>query len=473
MTHLSVYEWKSVKVGPGDKQFTRDQADAIHSAACAHALAHEGGINVLVYRRDALLARQMVGIVAADAPSGGCSLEILPKVDPDLPEPSDTEAEAYERQSVRARLVRMLDVALGLKLDLGSSAAIARQNETLLEILIRHFADRLLAEVRRGLPRQYIQCQDDLPALHGRLDVVRQFARNAVRPDRLACRFDELSADTPLMRIMAAASLFLSKHARSPDTLRKLLELQHAFAHIPQIPVSRLPWKKVRTDRTNRRWESLFALAKLLLRRDYQSTHHGASAPQGLTLLFPMNDLFEAYVAALLRRALAGTGIDVTEQGGRRNCLAEFTGEVLAHTSGTLFQTKPDLLLCRDGETLAIVDTKWKKLGVDPTERKHGVAQSDIYQMMAYARLYRCNEIALLYPETPGKCRNLPEHLGMVGGSERLSLATLDVSLPEADLVSGLRQFGLALAKMNGEITSRLPTRTIGALERTVLQEKM
>ena len=43
----------------------------------------------------------------------------------------------------------------------GQAAAMATQKETLLDILIRLFSDRLLAEARRGLPRSYLAQKDD------------------------------------------------------------------------------------------------------------------------------------------------------------------------------------------------------------------------------------------------------------------------------------------------------------------------
>ncbi|MBA4766199.1 MAG: McrC family protein [Sphingomonadales bacterium] len=423
MSHFTVREWGHVKLGEGG--FARAQADALHAAACGHPLAHRDGTNVLVYRRDRIVARQMVGMVAAK----GCSLEILPKVDPDA-------AEDEQADSVRRRLVRMLDVALGLDLDLGGEAAIHRQSNTLLEVLIRAFADKLLAEVRRGLPRLYRQHEDDLPALRGRLDVTRQFTRNAVRPDRLACRFDQLDADTPLMRVMAAAVVYLGKHARSPATRRMLDELRHVLADIPLVPVNRLPWKEVRIDRTNRRWESLFRLAQLLLRRDWQATHHAARSPEGVTLLFPMNDLFEKYVAALLRKALAGSEVEVVDQGGHRACLGMFTGEHLE--TGDTFRTRPDIMLRRGGDILAIIDTKWKKLARDLLDRKHGVSQADVYQLMAYARLYPTRELMLLYPGVPGEPCGERAPFGMAGGSERLAVATIDTAQAEGEVVRRL-----------------------------------
>lgn len=425
MTHLTIHEWGHARFG--EAGLTREQAHALHAAACEHLLAHEDATNILVLGRDRIIARQMVGMVSAR----GCSLEILPKVDPDAGEEEGDE-------TVRSRLVRMLDVALGLDLDIGAEAAIARQKNTLLEILIDAFATRLLAEVRRGLPRAYRQCEEDLPALRGRLDVTRQFTRNAVRPDRLACRFDQLEADTPLMRIMAAATVFLARHARTLGTRRKLDELRHALADIPLMPITRLPWQAVRIDRTNRRWEALFRLARLLLQRDWQATHHAAKAPEGLTLLFPMNDLFEKYIAVLLRRALVGTGIEVIDQGGHRACLGAFTGEYLEN--GDVFRTMPDIMLRRRGEIFAIIDTKWKKLSSDPLDRKHGVSQADVYQLMAYARLYRTAELMLLYPGKPGQGCAERAQFGIAGGHERLRIATADVSLDEKVLGEALRQ---------------------------------
>jgi 5-methylcytosine-specific restriction enzyme subunit McrC len=351
----------------------------------------------------------------------------------------ELESDESERAAVRNRLVEMLDVALGLGLSAGNFAALARQHETLLDILIRHFADSLLAQMRRGLPRRYLQCADDLPALRGRLDIARQFTVHAVRPDHLSCRFDSLEADTPLIRIMAACVRVLARYARRGTTQRKLAELRHMLAEIPEVPVARLPWKEVSIDRTNQRWESLFGLAKLLLLREWQATHHSAGSPEGLTLLFPMNDLFEAYVAALLRRSVAGSGVEVVQQGGLRNCLGDWSQDVPCH--GNVFQTKPDIQL-KDaaGRTRLIIDTKWKMLAENLVDRKHGVSQADVYQLMAYARLYDCQELMLLYPATPNSTYGLRKSYGIARGFERLQITTIDVAQSRDEVIRRLRK---------------------------------
>lgn len=415
MTHLTVHEWGRISVyngtGPApERAFTRSQANALLLAARSHPLANRSGTNILVDRYSDIWAQQVVGVIAAP----GCSLEILPKID---------AASDEDDETIRTRLVSMLDVALGLKLGDGQALAMARQNETLLDILIRLFADRLLAEARRSLPRAYMAQEENLAALRGRLDVIRQFTHNAVRPDRLACRFDTLMPDTPLLRVMKACVLMLRRHARVLETQRRLDELRFLLAEVSDVPVNALPWAQVRIDRTNRRWETLYGLAKLFLKREWQRTNHDAKAGQGITLLFAMNDLFEAYIAALARRALLGSDLTVHSQGGLRYCLME-EGD----GGKERFQTTPDILIKRNGQVVMVIDTKWKLIGRNPEDKKRGVSQSDVYQMMAYARLYQCREVMLLYPHHASLgSEALDAGYGMMEGDERLRIASVDL----------------------------------------------
>lgn len=426
MTHLTVREWGGVCVNTESSinaphAFTRPQANALLTAAREHPLANQHGTNILIDRHNKIIAGQMVGVIAAP----GCSLEILPKFDDETIEPDAT---------IRNRLIRMLDVALGLKLGNGQAATMARQAESLLEILIRLFAERLLSEVHRGLPRTYLAQEDDLPSLRGRLNIKRQFTTLAVRPDRLACRYDELSADTALLRIMKACVVLLHHYARAADTLRRLNELRILLSGVSDVPFSHLPWSQVRIDRTNHRWEALYNLARLLLRRDWQATHHDKRAQNGITLLFPMNDLFEAYIAALAKRAVRGTEWTVRAQAGRLYCLIEDVKE-----GKPRFQTRPDLLIERNHQIVMMIDTKWKRIGRHPEDARHGISQADVYQMMAYARIYQCPQVMLLYPHHAG-LGTQPLNAGyrILAGKEQLQVASVNLVLDEDKIVEQL-----------------------------------
>jgi 5-methylcytosine-specific restriction enzyme subunit McrC len=404
VTHLTVHEWGRVEVGDGG--FSRHQADALLLAARRHALGGVDGTEILCDHHSFLRARQMVGVLAGR----GCSLEILPKVDP--------AAADEEAATGRVRLVHMLDVALGLGLSVGERSAMAHGAESLLEIFISLFADRLLAEARRGLPRLYRAQADDLRALRGRLDVVRQFTVHAVRPDRLACRFDALDADVPLMQVMKACVLRVARHARSAATQRKLAELRFLLADVGDVAPAGLPWRQVRIDRSSRRWRALLDLARLLLCGRWQQTHAETLAPEGMTLLFPMHELFERYVAVQLRRALADTGLEVVAQGGFEYCLGPWRDG--APVVGDSHPTRPDILIKDAGRVVAVLDTKWKRLD-------KGLAPADLYQMMAYARLYACSRLILVYPARHGEVGGIVYTRGIPPTPDRLDLSTVSL----------------------------------------------
>lgn len=420
MTYLTVHEWGRVDVG--DKGFKRHQADALLDAARRHRLGGIDGTDILCDHHLFLRARQAVGVVAGR----GCSLEILPKVDPDALEGDAT--------SVRKRLVHMLDVALGLNLSVGESTTMARDATSLLEIFIALFADRLLAEVRRGLPRQYRTHEADLAALRGRLDVVRQFTANAVRPDRLACRFDALDSDIPLMQVMKACVLLLVRHARSATTQRKLVELRFLLADVRDVPRGAVPWDQVRIDRSSRRWRGLLALAKLLIGSEWQETRVNAGAPDGITLLFPMHKLFERYIAVQLRQALVDTRLKAEVQGGGKFCLGRWRDDQPFKADS--HSTRPDILISQGGRVVTVIDTKWK-------DRGKGLAQADLYQMMAYARLYACERLILLYPATPGEDVYKVDAYGIPPNPDRLELAAIALDSRPSDIRASLRRIVL------------------------------
>jgi 5-methylcytosine-specific restriction enzyme subunit McrC len=412
VNHRTIFEWESIAYGTSEGTIPQTAAGRIAAVAAASPLAGQGRDGVLEHGRKALRARGVVGIVSAES----YALEILPKIDV----PNNTDATA-ERGGIRKRLVHMLAVALDLQIDAGEVTDHDYQRETLLEILIQLFSGKLVDAVRKGMPRRYVIYDGDLSALHGRLNVTRQFTTLAASPQKLACRFGVLSNDIALNHIMKAAVTRLREIARSADNQRRLRELAFAYAEVSDLPYAKLRWDAVVIDRTNARWQQLLNLAKLLLGERFQTTCSGAGT--GFSLLFQMSTLFEEYVARMLARALAGNGRKVVVQGGRLYCLETIEGE-------KLFQTKPDILVKRNGVIERIIDTKWKRIARRIDDPKQGVAQADIYQMMVYGRLYRCPHLMLLYPHhgALGKAAlKIVHRIASANCDDRLELATIDI----------------------------------------------
>ncbi len=424
MPAYSVLEYKSLPHGEGPGCIPAHLASRLAAVAQKSSFAGRGESGVLEDQRHALRARGVVGVIAAD----DCSLEVLPKID--VPA---ADGSAEERGEIRKRLVHMLAVALDLKIETGRLTDLDWQHETLLEILIRIFCDKLTEAVRRGMPRRYIAHEEDLSTLRGTLDLPRQFTHHAANPSRLACRFDELSEDIALNRIMKVTIAHLSRMSRRVANLQWLRELAFVYADIATVPVPALRWDEVVIDRTNRAWQALFGMAQLFLHKRYQTTSAGSG--HGTALLFEMKTLFEEYVGRLVARSLEGTEFYVRLQGGREYCLTAI------NDGRRVFQTKPDILIRRDGQVVHVIDTKWKRISSRIDDPKQGVSQADVYQMMAYAHHYKAPKLTLLYPHYRGLggTEGVQSRFRITGQETFLEIATVDVALME-DIVLRLRE---------------------------------
>ena len=348
--------------------------------------------------RPSLQAGQVVGVIAVP----GASVEILPKIErPD--------------GAARKALVHMLSVAYGLPVADNEFTRLATQEETLLEFLVGVFADRLLTAVRRGLPHRYRLRQDDLPLLRGKLDIPRQIARQLVRPDLLACSFDDLSVDTPLNRVLKAAVVRLGSITRRAANARRLAELA---ARLEFVGESHDPLREpVALDRTNIAFHRLYAWSRLFLSGQWQSTTTGANA--GVALLFPMNDLFEMFVGRVMQSALA-PGSTRLQPTGRY----ALTGRDRDQSE---FALRPDIVVDND----IVIDTKWKRL--KPEDRVVGVEPSDVYQMLAYAHAYDARRVVLLYPWHPGlPAPGIYRRWRIAATSIAFDVATVDIGQPDS-----------------------------------------
>lgn len=436
MITRTVLEWRQLGYGDGEDQIPEAAAARLAQVAKASPLGGEDGVHIVQFGREKLRAQQVVGVLAGQ----DCVLEILPKID-GLGDGESGSSQA----AIRQNLIHMLAKTLDIEIAPGRTSLLGWQKYNLLEILIKLFCDRLIEAVHRGMPRRYVGFEDDLPMLRGRLNVIRQFSTLAATPNRLASRFEELSSDIALNQIMKAAVRKLFQITRAPENQRKLRELGIAYAEVKDVGIEALRWDQVVLDRTNSRWQELLTLARLLLGNRFQTTSLGAN--KGFSLLFEMNTLFEEYVGRCLRQLLAGTGLSVDLQGGRRFCLSEIIDAELP-APRQRFMTKPDIIIRRGKQPVLIIDTKWKRLANAIDDPKQGVSQADVYQMMAYGRIYECPDLMLLYPHHHElRCdEGITSEHQITGCEDRLTTATIGL----ADLTSIMARLRQLLAARSG-----------------------
>ncbi|MBN1661467.1 MAG: hypothetical protein JXA93_23950, partial [Anaerolineae bacterium] len=297
------------------------------------------------------------------------------------------------------------------------------------ELLTRLLAMELQQQMKQGLQRAYVSFEDTLPVMRGRWQLDRQLTRRPHVRHRFDVIYDEFSPDTMLNRIFRCAVerlLFCSQEPGNGRLLRSVSRWLVDVERLAEIPQACL--EAVHFTRLNQRFQPAFNLARLFL--ENQAFQLTAGQDRTFAFVFDMNRLFEEFVYRFItrhRRRILGNGWGEArlryQARGRPIYLAE-----RLPAGKAVFRLAPDILLTRpSGRTVLVLDTKYKELAYD--QQRLGIAESDMYQMLAYAIALDCPRTLLLYPQRAGS-RSTSAHFETLGHPHSVMAATINLRQP-------------------------------------------
>lgn len=343
-------------------------------------------------QRHGRVAVQVTSFVGVLRAPNGFQIEVLPKIG---------KLMNGGAEQARRLLIEMLRCLNGFRHIQTDSAKLAATRMPLFEVFISEFLRSVDHVVKRGLRSDYTATQDNLFALRGKLLVAPHLRQNLFRADRFFTEHDEFSPNRPENRLIHTALRRVLSVSTAQANQQLARELCFVFAEVPESTRIDQDFQSIRLDRGMAYYADALAWARLIL--DDRSPLTGAGDHSAPSLLFPMEAVFESYVAKHLARQLAG-GVTLKTQ--------TQTQHLVKHKEQNWFRLKPDLLLRKGSQNLLILDTKWKLLDSAKANgrEKYGLAQSDFYQLFAYGQNYLNGkgDIALIYPKTDSFTAPLP-----------------------------------------------------------------
>lgn len=178
---------------------------------------------------------------------------------------------------------------------------------------------------------------------------------------------------------------------QQPDTWRLSHELAGLLAEIPDSKDTQSDFRLWRNDRLMAHYQPVRPWCELVLGEYMPLALRGKT--HGISLLFPMEKLFERYVETKLRKQLPA----------HYSLKSQATSESLCtHDCGNMFQLRPDFLVQQGKKNISVLDTKWKLILTADSKNKYGLSQGDFYQLFAYGHKYLAakGEMLLIYPLT-------------------------------------------------------------------------
>lgn len=335
---------------------------------------------VLELRNGKLKTQNYVGIIQTRT---GKVLEILPKVD--FGDGNDSAGE--ETKTV---FLQMLRTWRGVNhAQFNESNICAMQRFNMLEIFVRLFLENLVRLTQRGLAKHYQSVEENLRCLKGRILFPQHIRTNTANRARFYVQYDDFNANRPANRLIHSTIKKLRPMVRQPHNQQLLHQVDFYFNQIPTSRNHQDDWRTQKIDRAMQHYQAVMQWVGLFLFGQGLTTFAGKHIEQ--CLLFPMEQIFEDFVAHGFRKYQKC--FNVKAQGPRK---------YLATTENkkSVFQMRPDISLIKNNQTEFILDAKWKRINGENTDLKHGISQSDMYQLYAYGKKYKCKTVALIYPKT-------------------------------------------------------------------------
>ncbi len=306
----------------------------------------------------------------------------------------------------------------------------ARPLELLAELLLRATSQLL----RRGLPLAYAENEYAMSELRGRVELTPTLARGLLPQGRAVCRYDELSPDQPLHRLLAGTLSALGAHPALPLATRRALS--QARRRLPAAVRDQVPTAAVFAALRRQRLTSAEQFLRHLCELIY-ATALPAPVAQGRGRFADfrrderrMAQLFEQAVRNFYRR----------EQRQYRVFTETIAWQAAAERPADL-ALLPTMLTdtTLDSPTRKIIlDTKYYAAALRPRYDQPRLIAPHLYQLFAYLQNQRPSpgqalEGILLYPAAPAGA-----DLRYTLGPHPVRVVTLDLHQPWPGIAADL-----------------------------------
>lgn len=341
------------------------------------SFSRAGAALVMVEGRRWLKLDNYVGVLQTPC---GTRIEILPK---------HTGGTDCVEES-RGLLCRMLQRVLNLPSRNVGPASISLYKSPMTEWLMGQFLAQLDHLIKRGVRFDYQRVEEEQRYLRGQLNAVGQLRQSPGRRHHFQIRHDVFTANRAENRLIQSALQEVCKATQEPGNWRLAHELREQFHEVPPSCNVQGDFKAWRNDRLMAHYQPIRPWCELILRQ--QMPMAVAGEWYGISLLFPMEKLFERFVGSCLRNAALPSVRIQSQMRSHHLC-----------TQGNrkMFELRPDFLVSLD-EKHCVLDAKWKVLDAADQDHNYGLRQSDFYQMYAYGQTYLngSGEMLLIYPRT-------------------------------------------------------------------------
>lgn len=320
-----------------------------------------------------ITAQNFVGVLTL---TDGTVIEILPKI----------VGTGVTHKESRKILLKMLQTVNDVNFKESNFSNLDTSLLNLYEIFILMFLEEVLQLTKVGIKSAYSIKEENERFYKGKLKVSENLKHNLFHKERFYVQYDDFNANRPENRLIKSTLYLLSRVTRNTQNYQLIMQL---FSNFNNVNLSRdyeTDFSKTIINRSTQHYEKALSWCQIFLSGLSFTPNLGSEV--AIALLFPMEQLFESYVAFLIRKVVRKTEFKLRTQDNQYS---------LFNHPRKSFSLRPDIVLKSDNQTI-VMDTKWKILS--DAKGNKGISQADMYQMYAYGKKYNADRVVLLYPSS-------------------------------------------------------------------------
>ena len=337
--------------------------------------------------------KNYVGVIET---SRGLTIEILPKIFFNYSD-EDYNIELLNTKKVFLKMLSKLKNSPFLNI---SSAHLKTSSSfPLLEVFIENYIEEIKKIIRSGLKSQYVNRQENLNFMKGKVVNSLNFKYNHSNKARFYCAFDEFSENMVYNQSIKSTLIKLNRVSKSHYNRTNIIQILHHFESVSESEDHISDFRKVgENNRLFLNYKQAISWSEVFLMNKSFTNFSGNS--RNIAILFPMERIFEDYIGYLMKNYADGHEIKTQDKSYYL---------VSNHKNNEKFGLKPDIVATNESNQEQIIfDTKWKLIDETKGNKNYNISQADMYQLYAYGKKYDLKngfptepKLVLLYPSNP------------------------------------------------------------------------
>lgn len=307
--------------------------------------------------------------------------------------------------------------------------------DEMYDLLAAILAKGIGIKLKQGLYREYINRQEELSVLRGKINMSGMIKNQLVHKRVLACDFDDLSENNLFNQIIKTTVSLLLRNdtvkSKYKDDLKKKMLF---FSNIDFLEPTSISWSSIRFQRNNQTYGMLISICQLILEGMLMTTDTGEYRLASFLDEQRMCRLYEKFILEYYNRHYPELKVSASQ--------IPWSVDDGVRTMLPMMQSDIHL---QKGNTVLIIDAKYYSHTTQTQYDKHTLHSNNMYQIFTYVknRDYEFGEEEhtvsgmLLYAKTEEEVQ--PDHVYQMHGNQ-ISVRTLDLNLPFVDIAGQLNQ---------------------------------